>query len=198
LPYRARTGPSSHLPDCRAYELVTPPDTFGKTPHARLLGGGLVPLTTLVWPARESLVFSMPGGTLPGASGNGAWDSTRRRGVLVGGSPAHRGRPAHSRRALSRVHRWQGQVLDDEGRKLVNTFASVPDAPIRQFNLNIKGGKNGILTVTRTANNILNLCTTTQTAVVDMNGHNGKRRNYNTQVKTPCAKKATRKGNRKN
>ena len=34
--------------------------------------------------------------------------------------------------------------------KLVNTFDNVPDAPITRFNLNIKGGRNGILAVTRT------------------------------------------------
>jgi len=79
---------------------------------------------------------------------------------------------------------------------LVNTFNQVPDAPISQFNLNIKGGKTGILTVTRTRASRINLCAAPRShkADVDMDGHNGKRRDFTTTVKTPCAKK--RKANK--
>jgi uncharacterized repeat protein (TIGR01451 family) len=77
-----------------------------------------------------------------------------------------------------------------KGGRLVNTFANVPDAPISRFNLNVKGGKNGILVVTRRQNgNSINLCASRQTAKVDMNGHNGKRQGSTIGVRTPCAKR---------
>ncbi len=44
----------------------------------------------------------------------------------------------------------RGESDTTKSGKLVNTFASVPDAPINQFNLNIRGGRTGILAVTRT------------------------------------------------
>ena len=79
---------------------------------------------------------------------------------------------------------------------LVNTFANVPDAPVSRFNLNIKGGKNGILAVTRTRRARINICKGKHIAEADMDGHNGKRHDFNTRLKTPC-KKAKRKGARR-
>ncbi|HYJ00495.1 MAG TPA: hypothetical protein VEX36_12570 [Thermoleophilaceae bacterium] len=78
--------------------------------------------------------------------------------------------------------------------RLVNTFAAVPDAPVTKFNLNIAGGRNGILTVTRTAKSRINLCSAPKShvATVQMDGHNGARRDFNTRVKTPCARKTKR------
>jgi len=85
----------------------------------------------------------------------------------------------------------RGASSTTRGGRLVNTFASVPDAPITRFNLNIKGGSDGILTVTRTRASRINLCRAPRSHVadVDMNGHNGKRRDFSVRVKTPCAKK---------
>jgi len=85
----------------------------------------------------------------------------------------------------------RGLSSTTRGGQLVNTFNQVPDAPISQFNLNIKGGKTGILTVTRTRASRINLCKAPRShkADVDMDGHNGKRRDFTTTVKTPCAKK---------
>jgi hypothetical protein len=79
------------------------------------------------------------------------------------------------------------------GGRLVNTFATVPDAPVDQFNLNIAGGKNGILTVTDSARGPLNICRGPQTAQIKMDGHNGKFADYRTRVKTPCATKKKRR-----
>jgi hypothetical protein len=90
----------------------------------------------------------------------------------------------------------KGESSTAKGGQLVNTFASVPDAPVTKFNLNIKGGSNGILAVTRTAKSKINLCTTRRTAEIDMDGHNGKQADFNTRVKTPCAK-AAKKAKRK-
>jgi hypothetical protein len=79
------------------------------------------------------------------------------------------------------------------GGRLVNTFAAVPDAPVDQFNLNLAGGKNGILTVTDSAHGPLNLCSGPQTAKVSFDGQNGKFADYPARVKTPCAKKAKKR-----
>jgi hypothetical protein len=66
-----RTGPSADLPDCRVYELVSPPDSNG-----RLLGsvefysgGEDVFPTEPVSPFRDSFVFATRGTPLPNPSG---------------------------------------------------------------------------------------------------------------------------------
>ncbi len=56
------------------------------------------------------------------------------------------------------------------GIKILNTFDSVPDVPQSRFELNVKGGPNGIL-------NVFNdLCTTRPLPTIDaqFTGHNGK------------------------
>jgi hypothetical protein len=70
--------------------------------------------------------------------------------------------------------------------RLVSTFAQVPDAPIRAFNLNLKGGNNGILAVTGSARGPLNLCAAKQTAEVDIDAHNGRSADRDITVRTPC------------
>jgi hypothetical protein len=85
---------------------------------------------------------------------------------------------------------------DVKGGKLVNTFDEVPDAPVSQFNLNIVGGNRGILAVTRTRRAKINLCAAgRQIAEVDTDAHNGRRRDFDTRIKTPCKRtsKAARK-----
>jgi hypothetical protein len=77
--------------------------------------------------------------------------------------------------------------------RLVNTFATVPDAPITQFNLNLAGGKRGILVVTDSARGHLNICRGPQTAQISMDGQNGKFADYRARVKTPCPTKKKRK-----
>jgi hypothetical protein len=70
-----RIGPSATLPDCRAYELVTPPDTNGRRPEARVLGSGSNAFETqLAAEDGEGLLFMTTGGALPGANGNGVAD----------------------------------------------------------------------------------------------------------------------------
>jgi hypothetical protein len=77
---------------------------------------------------------------------------------------------------------------DVKGPRLVNTFDQVPDAPVSQFNLNIAGGKRGILVVTENRRGRINLCARAQIAEADIDAHNGKRHDRNVKLKTACKK----------
>jgi|GEM_PF-803050 len=66
-----RTGPSALLPDCRAYELVTPPDTNARAPVGTLREPGAF-VNRQVSPAGDKVPFHVEGGTLPGLGGVGA------------------------------------------------------------------------------------------------------------------------------
>jgi hypothetical protein len=93
----------------------------------------------------------------------------------------------------------RGEASTTRAGSLVNTFANVPDAPISAFNLNIDGGSNGILAVTRTRRSKINLCAkpNSHRAAVDLDAHNGKNADYATKVKTPCGAKAAKKAKNK-
>jgi hypothetical protein len=70
-----RLGASTALPDCRAYELVTPSDTGGREPYG-LGNNGAGPMfgTPAVAPNGDAASFMIFGGTLPGFSGSGGFD----------------------------------------------------------------------------------------------------------------------------
>jgi len=79
-----RIGPSASLPDCRAYELVTPAQTNGRIPTMSELGNTNVNnfATDLASADGESLSFGVEGGTLPGSEGGGFHDTyVARRGA---------------------------------------------------------------------------------------------------------------------
>ena len=81
-----------------------------------------------------------------------------------------------------------GESSVDRRNRLVSTFSTIPDAPVSKFNLNINGGKNGILAVTRTRRSKINICNSRQTAKSQMDAYNGRVHNRNIRIKTPCRK----------
>jgi len=91
----------------------------------------------------------------------------------------------------------KGESNTTKSGQLVNTFASVPDAPVSRFNLNINGGKNGIIAVTRTRRSLINLCAGRHIAEADMDGHNGRAHDRDIRMKTPCTKRQTKAAKRK-
>ncbi len=100
-----RVQQSASLPDCRAYELVTPPDTGGHVPRISILGLGFGEVSFTTPPASatgNSVVFGSNSGALPGIGGGGFFDTYLASRTEVGwtsqftglsGAQAERPRP---------------------------------------------------------------------------------------------------------
>ena len=67
-----------------------------------------------------------------------------------------------------------------EDNHLVTTFDNIPDAPVSSFQLNINGGKHGILTVSDA-----DICAATQVANQGVEGQNARQQNVDIAIKTP-------------
>jgi hypothetical protein len=66
--------------------------------------------------------------------------------------------------------------------KLVTTFAGIPDAPISRFDLQIAGGKRGILVATR------GVCGRSRVARLSLEAHSGKRLGKRHRLGAACRK----------
>ncbi len=124
-----RIDSSAVLPDCRAYELVTPPDTNGRIPTMAMLGegfGGIGFDTRLASPSGDSLVFGTLSGSLPGIGGGGnqdtyealrdpvaGWDTSF---TGISGAQARRPHPG----GISADHRYAFWNVEGEQGTLVN------------------------------------------------------------------------------
>jgi hypothetical protein len=75
-----------------------------------------------------------------------------------------------------------GRIDSVKGGRIRNTFDLVPDAPVSSFVLTMQGGKKGLLV------NSTNLCRSTNRALADFTGQNGKKRVFEPVVKAQCGK----------
>ena len=82
-----------------------------------------------------------------------------------------------------------GRIDTGKGGGIRSSFESVPDAPVTSFTLQMAGGKKGLIV------NSTNLCASTNRAVAEFTGQNGKAREFRPVVKpTGCKGKKARKG----
>ena len=72
--------------------------------------------------------------------------------------------------------------IDSVSGRLRTTFATVPDAPVTKFNLDLLGGKKGLLI------NSINLCSESRWGGVAMSGQNGIDLERRTKVGSACTK----------
>ncbi|MGC1166596.1 MAG: hypothetical protein WA862_10850 [Solirubrobacterales bacterium] len=75
-----------------------------------------------------------------------------------------------------------GRIDSVKNGRIRNTFEVVPDAPVTKFTLTMRGGKKGLLV------NSTNLCRSTNRAIADFTGQNGKKRVFKPVLKPRCAK----------
>ena len=81
-----------------------------------------------------------------------------------------------------------GFVESGKGGRIRNTFEAVPDAPVTKFTLEMRGGKKGLLV------NSTNLCRSTNRAIADFTGQNGKIYDTKPVLSAKCGGKAKKKG----
>lgn len=131
-----RTGFSALLPDCRAYELVTPPDTNARAPlGAEYEGGGYT--SRQVSPAGDKVPFRVEGGTLPGLGGTGGLkgDPYLTTRTATGWSTAYIGPSAAEAVAISPgttspdqdYSFWEAAAEGSASLSQVTTYVRYPD-----------------------------------------------------------------------
>jgi len=84
-----------------------------------------------------------------------------------------------------------GRIDSVRNGRIRNTFDLVPDAPVSKFTLEMQGGKKGLLV------NSTNLCKSTNRAIADFRGQNGKRHVFNPALVPKCGKARKAKGGAK-
>jgi hypothetical protein len=87
---------------------------------------------------------------------------------------------------IDAVHKKGSEVS-----RIRNTFEMVPDAPVTSFTLEMQGGKKGLLV------NSTNICKSTNRAISDLTGQNGKLSDTNPVLKAPCGGKGKKKSGSK-
>ena len=75
-----------------------------------------------------------------------------------------------------------GRIDSVKGGRIRNTFESVPDAPVTSFTLEMQGGNKGLLI------NSTDLCRSTNRAIADFTGQNGKKHDFNPALTPDCGK----------
>jgi len=86
--------------------------------------------------------------------------------------------------------------IDTKGRRIRTTFANIPDAPVSRFQLNLAGGKRGLLVNNR------DICRGKQRAKLALTAQNGRKHVTRPVIKTSCkgkkpgGKKRGKKGKR--
>jgi hypothetical protein len=80
-----------------------------------------------------------------------------------------------------------GHTDSAPGGGLRNTFEVIPDAPISSVDIDLFGGKKGLIESSR------NLCSYRPKATVRFRGHNGKRANSKVPLRASCAKSSKKR-----
>jgi hypothetical protein len=132
-----RAGPSAKLPDCRAYELVSPADTNGRSPRGGAVDAGRYFPTLLASPEGDKATFLIDGGTIPGLGGSGGANGDNylsRRGStgwsteLASPSGSEVAQPSPGGFSPDQEHSLWGTFLSKGGGKLAaETYIRYPD-----------------------------------------------------------------------
>ena len=80
--------------------------------------------------------------------------------------------------------------IDTVNGGIRNSFETVPDVPVSEFTLTVRGGKRGLLV------NSTNLCKKRPRVIVKMTGQNGKKANQRVEIRTPCRRPGKHKKHR--